>query len=98
MKSPMRIYRLSVESALTPLGAISAGGGSGRVAIEGFLLRLVALAVRGRLIGLQPGLDQLVLAVQSGEFGNEILQYLHMRQRGDPARPMFEAIHWGQTG
>src|SRR5436305_13452424 len=39
MKRPMRMYRLSVESALTPVGAISAGGGSGRVAIEGFLQR-----------------------------------------------------------
>src|SRR5713101_3283467 len=43
--------------------------------------RLVALAVRRRLIGLQPGLDQLVLRIQPAEIGNQIFQNLHMRQR-----------------
>src|ERR1700730_13847300 len=67
------------------------------VQLGALLLRLVALAIRRRLVGLQPGLDQLVLRIQSAEIGNEILQHLHMRQRRDPARPLFEAVHWGQT-
>ena len=42
-------------------------------------------------------LDQLVLCIQPGEVGDEIFQNLHMRQRRDPARPFFEAVHWGET-
>src|SRR6202040_454029 len=55
------------------------------VQLRAFLWRLVPLAIRRRLIGLQPGLDQLVLCVQPAEVGDEILQHLHMRQRRDPA-------------
>jgi hypothetical protein len=60
--------------------------------------RLVALAVWGRLIRLQPGLDQLVLCVQSGEVGHEILQHPHVRQRRDPGRPFLQAVDRRETG
>ena len=60
--------------------------------------RLPALAVRRRLIRLQPRLDQLVLRVQSGQVGDEILQDRQVRQRRDPARSWLEAVDRGQTG
>src|ERR1700675_138566 len=63
-----------------------------------FLWRLTALAIRWRLIGLYPRLDQSVLRIETGEVRDEILQHLQVRQRRDAARPFLQAVHRRQTG
>src|SRR6202051_4451781 len=63
-----------------------------------FFWRLAPLAIRWRLIGLHPRLDQSVLRIETGEVRDEILQNLQVRQRRDAARPFLQAVHWRQTG
>src|SRR6202140_3808417 len=52
-----------------------------------FLWRLAPLAIRCRLIGLHPRLDQGVLRIETGKVCDEILQNLQVRQWCDAARP-----------
>ena len=71
-----------------------AGGGAAEakdafphpVELGPILGRLPPLAVRRRLVGLQPRLDQCVLRVQSGQVRNEILQDRQMWKRRDSTR------------
>src|ERR1700678_1895153 len=54
-----------------------------------FLWRLAPLAVRWRLVGLHPRLDQSVLRIETGEVRDEILQNLQGGQRGGACRASF---------
>src|ERR1700692_3430077 len=57
-----------------------------------FLWRLTALAIRWRLIGLNPRLDQSVLRIETGEVRDEILQHLQVRQWRDAAPPLLSGV------
>src|SRR3546814_20669587 len=41
------------------------------------------LAARGRRLGLQPRFDRRILRIEMGDVGNQVLDDLHIRQRGD---------------
>src|SRR5208337_2246922 len=60
--------------------------------------RLPAFAVRRRLVGLQPRLDQFVLGVEPAQIRDEVLQDRHVWQRCDAARSLFETVHGRETG
>src|SRR5262249_62020465 len=59
---------------------------------------LPALAVRRRLVGLEPRLDQLVLGKESGQVGNEILHDRQVWQRRNPARSRLQAVDRSEAG
>src|SRR5258705_2451196 len=63
------------------------------VELGSMLGRLPPLAVRRRLVGLQPRFDQFILRIETAEIGDEILEYRHMWQRRDAAGAVFEAVH-----
>src|ERR1700694_2024570 len=66
--------------------------------LSAFLWRLAPLAVRWRLIGLYPRLDQSVLCIETGKVCDEILQNLQVRQWRDAARPFLQAVHRCEAG
>jgi hypothetical protein len=68
------------------------------IELGALLWRLTPFAIGRRLIGLEPGLDQLVLRIQPAKVGDEILQNLQVRQRRDPARAFLQAVHGCETG
>src|SRR5882724_6177032 len=59
--------------------------------------RLAALAVRRRLVRLQPRLDQLVLRKQSGQIGDKVFQDRQVRQWRDSAGSLLQAVNRRET-